>query len=80
VKTVNLGVLSVGVLRKGVPLLHEHVQILVHIGFELRDALRGKGVGDSLSLSSMLGSVSRVEETALDGDEGIVEITEGVSL
>lgn len=74
-KTINLGILAMGVLRESIPLLYEHVQILVHVGFKLRDALGGKCMGDSLPLSSVLVSISRVEETALDGNESIVEIT-----
>jgi hypothetical protein len=34
-------------------------------------------MGDRLSLSGMLSSVSCVEETSLDRDEGIVEVARG---
>ena len=46
----------------------------MHVGFELADAFRGEGVGDGLALAGVFCSVSGVEETALDGDEGVVEI------
>ena len=46
----------------------------MQVDFELGDVLGGECVGDCFSLSDVLCSVSRVEETALDGDEGIVEV------
>ena len=41
---------------------------------ELSYALGTEGMADDLPLSGMLCSVSRVEETALYTDEGIVEL------
>jgi len=78
-EAIDLSKTAVGILRKCVPLLHEKVQVLVHVGFEQRDVLRGECVGDRLALSGMLSSVPCVEETSLDGDEGIVEVAVGVS-
>lgn len=47
----------------------------MHVNFELSDTLGGKGMRNGLSLSTMLGSVSCVEETSLNGDEHIVVLT-----
>lgn len=63
-----------GVFGEGIPLFDEQVEVLVHIGFELRDALCGEGVRNGLALAGVLYSVSGVEETALNRDEGIVEV------
>lgn len=54
------------VVCKCVPLFDEKFEILVHVNFELGYALCRKGMRDGLSLSSMLDSVSCVEETSLD--------------
>ena len=43
------------------------------VGLELDDRLGGEGVGDDLALARVLGTVARVEEAALDADEGVVE-------
>lgn len=74
VQAVDLGVATVGVVGERVPLLDEEFEVLVHVDFELGDALGGEGVGDGLALSGVLYSVSCVEETALDGDKGIVVV------
>ena len=52
----------------------------MHVGFELADAFRGEGVGDGLALAGVFCSVSGVEETTLDGDEGVVEIPSSYQL
>jgi hypothetical protein len=48
---------------------------VVHVLFELADALGAEGVGDGLALAGVLCAVSSVEQTTLDGDEGIVVVT-----
>jgi hypothetical protein len=63
-----------GVLGDGIPLFHEHVEVLMHVDFELGDAFRGEGMGYRFTLAGVFCSVSGVEETAADGDEDIVEI------
>ena len=41
---------------------------------ELSHILGAEGVGHCLSLSCVLGSISGVEEAALDADEGVVVV------
>lgn len=43
---------------------------------ELTDGLHTEGVRHGLALAGMLRAVARVEETTVNGDEGIVEVTE----
>lgn len=57
-----------------IPLLNEFRQVVVHVGFELGYVFRGEGVGYCLSLTSVFCSIAGVEETSLDGDEGIVVV------
>ena len=45
------------------------------VWFELGNALDAEGVGDSLAFACMLGSISRVEESSLNRDKGIVIFT-----
>ena len=52
----------------------------MHVGLELANALGGEGVRDRLPLPCMFCSVSGVEETTLDGDEGVVEIPSSYQL
>jgi len=74
VKAVNLGEFAMSGLGDCVPLSYEQFEILVHINFELSNTLSREGVGDGLALSGVLSSVSCVEKTAFDRDEGIVEV------
>ena len=72
-----------GVARGGVflgfgqvgPFRHEHVEVGVDVLLELADGLRGEGVRDDLPFAGVFGAVARVEETALDADEGVVVFT-----
>ena len=57
-----------------VPLLHEEVKILMHIGFKLSNALCRECVRDRLALSSMFCSISGVEEAASDRDKCIIVV------
>jgi len=44
------------------------------MGLELDDALLGEDVRNDLALAGMIVTVARVEDTAVDRDEGVVEI------
>lgn len=55
-------------------MFYQLLQVACHILLELADALRAEGVGDRLPLSGVLSAVTRVEETSLDGDEGIIVV------
>ena len=48
----------------------------MHVDLEVTYALRGEGMGDGLSLSSVFGSVACIEEASLDGNEYIVVFSE----
>ena len=61
-------------------MLHQHLQVVCDILFELADALGAEGVGDSLPFTRVFGAVTRVEETSLDGDEGVIVIAEESNL
>jgi hypothetical protein len=47
----------------------------VDVLLELADGFRGEGVRDDLPFAGVFGAVARVEETALDADEGVVVFT-----
>ena len=51
----------------------------MHILFELADGLGAESVGYGFTFASMLGSISSVEETAVDRYEGVIVITALVS-
>ena len=63
-----------GRIRYPIPLLDQLLQIVRHVLLELADALYAKGMRDGLSLASVFGTITGIEEAALDGDEGIVVI------
>ena len=44
------------------------------MGLKLKDALLGEDMRDDLALASMFRPGARVEEPAVDGDEGIVKV------
>lgn len=67
------------VIADGVPLPHEGLEVLVHVGLELADALSGEGMGDSLAFPGVLSTIPGIEETTLNTDKGIVIITAYVS-
>jgi len=56
-----------------VPLLDEELEVAVDVGLELDDGLGGEGVRDDLPLAGVVRPVARVEDAALDADEGVVE-------
>ena len=60
---------------KLIPLLDEHLQVLVDVRLELPHRFRGKGVRYNLSLPRVLHAIPRIEEAAADGDECIIERT-----
>ena len=75
VQAVHAVEAAAGLLAELVPLRGEHLEVVVHVLFELADALGAEGVGDGLALAGVLCAVSGVEQTTLDGDEGIVVVT-----
>ena len=57
-----------------VPLAHELFDVQTGVRLELEHALLREDVRDDLALAGVLGARARVEEPALDGDEGVVEV------
>jgi len=55
-------------------LLDEELKVAVNVGLELKNRLDGEGVRDDLALARVLSSVSGVEETSADADEGVIEV------
>ena len=55
-------------------MLHQHLQVVCDVAFELANALGAEGVGDSLSFTGVFGAVTGVEEASLNGDEGVVVV------
>jgi hypothetical protein len=49
----------------------------VDVLLELADGFGAEGVGDDLAFASVFGSVSGVEETSSNRDEGVIIITGG---
>lgn len=45
---------------------------MIHVLLKLSNRLGAEGVGNSFSFAGMFGSITGIEETALDGDKGIV--------
>lgn len=77
-QTIHIRVLLTcpcGTLRYPVPLFDQLLQIVCYVLLELADAFGAESVRDSLPLSCVLSSISGVEETSLDRDEGIVIVT-----
>ena len=83
VESVQAGVASLGVgLEVGhlSPLLDEHLDVAMDVLLELANRLGAEGVRDNLALARVLGTVARVEETAADRDESIIEVTGSISM
>ena len=75
VEAVKVGAVGVGSgLGHVVPLLDEELKVAVNVGLELKNRLDGEGVRDDLALARVLSSVSGVEETSADADEGVIEV------
>lgn len=51
---------------ESIPLLDELLEVVVHVLLKLADGLGAEGVGDGLALSTVFGTVTCVEEPALD--------------
>jgi hypothetical protein len=75
VQAVHAVVAAAGLLAELVPLGGEHLEVVVHVLLELANALSAEGVRDGLALASVLGTVSCVEETALDRHESVIVFT-----
>lgn len=75
VQGIDAGVARLGVLavlgHVG-PFVGEEFQVAVDVLLELADGFGAEGVRDHLAFASMLGSVTRVEETSSDRDKGII--------
>ena len=77
VQGVDGGIAGLGVLlgiRDLVPLLGEQLDVGVNVLLELTDRLGREGVGDRLTLAGVLGTVTSIEQTATDGNEGVIEV------
>lgn len=55
-----------------VPLLAEFLEIVVNVLFELSNGFGRESVSDGLAFTCVFTAVARVEETAADGDKGVV--------
>ena len=62
-------------VRNSIPLFDELFEVVLRVRFKLGDAFRTKGMGDHLSFSRVLCSITGIKKAALDGDEGIVIFT-----
>lgn len=45
---------------------------MINVLLKLRDGLGAEGVGNSFSFAGMFGPITGIEETALNGDKGII--------
>lgn len=61
-----------------VELLHKQLQVAVDVRLKLRDGPCREGVGHKLSLARVLCAIAGIEETATDGNKGIVEFADGI--
>ena len=68
-----------GFLDELIPLLDKVLQVFVDVGLKLAHRLGGKGVRNDLSLARVFVAVSGVEETAADGDKGVIEGTKATT-
>ena len=57
-----------------IPLIQQRRDVQPDVGLKLKDALLGEDVGDNLALTSVFRPGARVEESAVDGDEGVVKV------
>ena len=64
-----------GAVRHTIPLRDKILQVVMHVLFELAYRLGAEGVGNRLAFPCVLRSISGVEETTVDGDEGVIVIT-----
>ena len=60
---------------EAIPLIEQVLKIGGNAWFELGYALCAKGMGNGFPLSSMFFAISGVEETTVNGDEGVVVFT-----
>lgn len=56
-----------------IPLPNKDFQVLRDVRLKLQNRLRGKDMRHDLPLPGVLGPISSIEETAADGDKGVVE-------
>ena len=55
-------------------MLHQHLQVVCDVLFELANTFGAEGVGNSLSFARVFGAVTGVEEASLNGDEGVIVV------
>jgi hypothetical protein len=63
---------EVGMSCQLVPLRGQQLKVVVDKWLELQNILVREDMGDGLSLAGVFGTVTGVEEAALDGDKGII--------
>ena len=73
-QTIHLFPPSTSLLRQPIPLLHQLLQIVCHILLKMTNALCAESMRDGFSLPSVFGAITGVEETTLNGDEGVVVV------
>jgi hypothetical protein len=66
-----------GAVAKRIPFREERTKSASDVRLELSHRLGGEGVRDDLALASVFGTVARVEQPAVDGDERVVELRLG---
>ena len=61
-----------GCLYNAIPLLSQRLEIHINVLLELANGFGAECVRDGLALARMFGTISCIEQAALDRDEGIV--------
>jgi len=75
VQTVNASIaITFLVSRDFIPLLDKDLKVLSNVRLKLENRLGSKSMRNNLSLARMLSSVTRVEKTTTDRNEGIIEV------
>ena len=65
-------VVEIGVVGQGVELARQQSEVAADEGLELQHVLVGEGMRDGLALARVLCAVTRVEEPARNGYEGVI--------
>jgi hypothetical protein len=73
-EAVNLSVATREIRGRGElgELRGQELEVMVDVGFEVKDRLSGEYVSNGLALAGVLGAVASVKEASLEGDEAIV--------
>ena len=59
---------------QSIPLLQELINVEASDRLELQDTLLGEYVGDDFPLTSMIGTVSGVEQSSVNGHKGVIKL------